>query len=400
MKILVVSQQFYPEEFRVNEIVEELVNRGHEVDVLTGLPHYPYKKVFPEYKLFKNRKQTYKGAKVYRTFELARKDGVVGLVSNYFSFMISGTLKALRLKKNYDVVYCYQLTPVTMILPALTASKINKVPLFTYCLDIWPEVVKTIIGDRENIILKVADKISKFLYKRSDKIAVTSKPFIEYFTKHHKINENKLNYLPQHGEEYKFKLESIDNGITDFVFTGNIGRAQGLDVFLKAASMIKELDFKIHLVGEGSDKDRLQKITKELEIEDKVIFYGRRPINEMKDFYELADACLLSLIPDGLIGLTMPAKLQSYMSAGKYVLASIEGASVEVINESGCGVCVEASNVELVAKNMEKIVNMTRNQLDDIGQKGKEYFKKNFTLEKHIDELESSLSNLIIERES
>lgn len=90
MKILVVSQQFYPEEFRVNEIVEELVNRGHEVDVLTGLPHYPYKKVFPEYKLFKNRKQTYKGAKVYRTFELARKDGVVGLVSNYFSFMIPG----------------------------------------------------------------------------------------------------------------------------------------------------------------------------------------------------------------------------------------------------------------------------------------------------------------------
>lgn len=395
MKILIISQQFYPEEFKINEIVEELTKRNHKVTVLTGLPNYPSGIVPKEYRLFRNRKQNYKGAKVIRCFEIGRRNGALGLMMNYLSFMLSSSLKSIFMRKDFDVVMVYQLTPVTMVLPGIIVSKIKNIKLFTYCLDLWPESVKTIINSEDSIIFRGASFISRFMYKFSDKIAVTSKPFIDYFKNIHHIEVDKLTYLPQPSEQITEDLEAEDNNITDFMFMGNIGKAQNIETILLAAKKIEDEDFIVHFVGEGSEFENTKQMVKDLNIEDKIIFHGRHPYSEMNKFYKKADVCILTLTGNSVIGLTMPAKLQGYMSASKPVLGAMNGAAQEVINDACCGYCVNAGDIDLFSIKMKEYIKMSHKERVKMGKSGKSYFDQNFTIDKYIENLEIELNKLV-----
>lgn len=398
MKILIVSQQFYPEEFKINEIVKELVKKGHKVTVLTGLPNYPSGVIPKEYKFFRNRKHDYYGAKVIRSMEIARKNNTIGLSLNYLSFMISSLFKSIFMKKDFDVIYVYQLTPVTMCIPAIIIKKIKNIKLFIYCLDLWPESLKTTISEK-SFIYNIMKKISAWIYTKADKVGVTSKAFLEYFTNYHKINKNKLVYLPQHSEEIKDDIGFLDNGIVDFVFTGNIGKAQGVEVFIKAASKLKDYNFKIHIVGEGSDLENVKKTSSDLNMDERVIFYGRKPASEMNEFYKLADVCLLCLKTDSFIGDTLPAKLQGYMSAGKPVLAAAGISSKEVIQDADCGIAVDFFDVDLLTKAMDEMCNLSMESLIKMGQNAKVYADYNFNIDNVINKLEKQLEILTQDKE-
>lgn len=396
MKILAICQYYFPEQFRINDICEELVKRGHEVTVLTGLPNYQDGKVPKEYRCFKRRKENINGVRVIRCWEIGRGRTTFRLALSYMSYMLSASIKALLLNKNFDVVFGYQMSPVTQILPGLIYKWRNKKPLMIYCCDIWPESIKSLFKNENGIIYKIARAISKKVYSCGDLISVSSKPFIEYLFTTHGLSEDKMAYLPQHAEDTYLSIDFTpnDNGCVDFLFAGNIGIAQDIDTIINACEINKDIGgFRVHIVGDGSYLQKSKQLAKEKQLEEIVIFHGRHPLDKMPEFYKLADACLLTLKDDNKTGLTMPSKLQSYMAAGKTVIGAINGAAHEIVNESKCGVCVDASDSMALSKVMRDFIKNT-NSFKDCGKNGREYFKKHFTKEIFIKELENTLKGL------
>ena len=396
MKILVVCQYYYPEQFRINDISEQLVKDGHSVTVLTGLPNYPMGVIPDEYRKGKKRKEVINGVNVIRCFEVGRKKGVVGMALNYASYMVSASFKALFLKKDFDLIFVYQLSPVTMALPAIIMKKRCKKPLYLYCCDIWPESMKNILPDENGMLFKIVKGLSSYIYSKCDRITVTSKNFIEYFTKVHSIPNDRVSYIPQHAEDIYLDLEaSVNNDVVDFVFMGNMGIAQDIDCILDAAERIRHLsNFKVHFVGDGMCLDKSKQVVRDKGLGGIVVFHGRHPVEKMPDFYNMADACLLTLKADNLIGMTMPSKLQGYMAAGKAVIGAINGAAQEVISESGCGLCVDASDSLALADAMKDFIE-NPSKYNKCGENGRKYFKKYFTKERYMEKLKGEFDRLV-----
>lgn len=399
MKILVVCQYYYPEQFKINDICEQLVLDGHSITVLTGLPNYPKDKVPSEYKWGKKRKETIRGVDVLRTFEMSRGSNAIGLAINYLSYMVFASFKVLLMKKDFDLIFVYQLSPITMAIPAIIAKKIIKVPLYLYSCDIWPESMKNIISNENSFIYKLIKKISTYIYSQCDGIGITSKPFYEYFNEEHSIPLSKISYIPQHAEETYLNIEEPDNnGTINFVFMGNIGIAQDIDCIINAVYEIRnEFNFKVHLVGDGSYLEKSKLIINDKGLSNHFVFHGRHPLDKMPKFYELADACLLTLKGDSLVGLTMPSKLQGYMAAGRTVIGAINGAAQQVIRESKCGVCVNASDYNALSMAMKDFIE-NQDNYNNCGKSGREYFVKNFTKEIYIEKLNYQFSKLMEEK--
>ena len=309
MKILIVSQYYSPEQFLINEIAPALVKDGHEVTVLTGLPNYPKGDIFEGYEKGKRRDEIIDGVRVLRTDIIPRKHDPVHLVLNYISFITKGKKAVHRVDSDFDIVFCYQLSPVTMLYPAAEYAKRHRVPLLCYCLDLWPESAQGILKTDRGPIYGYIKKISKKLYNTCDRIAVTSRPFIDYFKETIGIKENKLSYIPQHAPSdcLSLDLSAEDNGITDFMYAGNMGRGQTLEVIVKAVQLLKERnDFIIHMVGDGSYRENLEALVRECGVEDKFIFYGNQKREDMPRFYKKADALLITLRGNNKVGDTMP----------------------------------------------------------------------------------------------
>lgn len=395
MRILVVCQYYRPEEFRINEICEALASEGHSVTVLTGLPNYPSGKVPNEYRWGRKRSETLNGVRVLRSPEVGRGQGAMRLALNYASFAVSGSIRALRLRDEFDVIFVYQLSPVTMALPALVAKKRLGAPLFLYCLDLWPESLRNIVSNEKSLLYRVTARLSTHIYSKCESIGITSRPFSDYFTEVHQVPADRMVYIPQHAEGQPAALPGVRTGTTNFVFTGNLGIAQDIECILRAAQLLAQTkrSFQVHLVGDGSYAKTAKALVSELSLGDVVVFHGRRSPAEMPQFYELADACLLTLKSDNWIGLTMPGKLQGYMAAGKPVLGAIGGAAQEVIKEAHCGLCVDpGDSIALAAAMKESIENPSRRE--EWGRNGRAYFEENFTPDIFMARLEQELQKL------
>lgn len=394
MKILVVCQYYYPENFQINDICEELVNRGHSVTVLTGLPNYPTGIIPDKYKNIEYRNENVNGVDVIRCFEIGRKKGAIGLALNYISYCLSANIKVKKIDYDYDLIFVYQLSPILMALPGCRYKKKHKIPMLLYCCDLWPESMKLIIKNEKSFIFRLVKRISTNVYRSSDKIIAQTKYFYQYFKTVHGITDDKLCCLPQFANDEYLKHEFyLDNGIIDFAFLGNIGIAQELGKVIEAVNQISEINgFQLHIVGDGSCLADLKKEVANKKLESKIRFYGRRPVEEMAEFYKLADVCLVSLSSENMTGLTLPSKVQGYMAAGKMVLGMINGATSEVINTSKCGICVSAGDSEGLANAMKDIIE-NPNKYQNCGKNGRQYFKEHFSKEKFMD----SLENIIIE---
>lgn len=381
MKILVICQYYYPENFQITPVCEQLVADGNEVTVLTGLPNYPIGRIPDKYKKRRNRREKINGVDVIRCTEIGRRKGAIFLALNYLSFYLSAMQSIKSVSPNYDVVFTYQLSPVLMGLPSRWYVKKYKKPHLLYCCDIWPESIKMYIKKDNNIIFKWVKEISKKVYMSADVIAVQSKSFLGYLSETHGLKKNTMVYVPAFAsEEYLEEDFTPDNnGVIDYVFMGNLGIAQDLSAIVKAFyEATRRMDnIRLHMVGDGTCLEQVKKEVKEYGLEDKVTFYGRRPVSEMPQYYKLADACLVSLKADNATGLTLPSKVQGYMAAGKPIIGMIDGSANEVINEAKCGICVHAGDIVGLenafcefAQNFEKY--------QSCGENGRDYFKRNF----------------------
>lgn len=399
MKILVVDQHFYPEQFRVNDICFELAKEGHDVTVLTGLPNYPSGYVEPGYKSLKKRFEVINGVKVYRSWILERRKGKFRLALNYLSFVLTGSLKALFLKKDFDVVLVYQTSPVTMAIPAIVVKKIAKVPLIIYCHDLWPESIASAGISSESKIYSILLPISKTIYKSADHIFTSSKLFEKYFNQKLGIHEN-ITHLPVYAEalfeDIKPKEEE-DSGV-DLVFAGNIGEMQSVETILLAANELKqEQNLTFHIVGDGSSRKKCQKLAQDLGLSN-VKFYGQFPITEMPRFYEMADAFLVTLKQNEVISYTLPNKVQSYMAAGKPILGAIDGETQLVIHEADCGLCAPAEDYKEFAKLIKRFIG-EKVKHNQYGENGRAYYDKHFSKVKYMKRLNELLKNISLGRD-
>ena len=394
MKLLAVCQHYYPENFQITPICEQLAKDGYDVTVLTGLPNYPSGVVPPEYKTG-HRDEMINGVRVIRCYEFGRRKGPVFLAVNYLSYMSSALMKSFKLDADFDLVFIYQLSPVLMAIPGQRYAKRRRVPVALYCCDLWPESMKMYIKSESNPLFRLMKAVSKRIYDATDRIMVQSHSFLSYLREVHGIPMEKMSYLPAFADEAYLRQDFTPEGdTTDFVFLGNLGIAQNLIAVLKAVEKIKDLPgFQVHFVGSGSMLSAMQEFVAAHGLGDIVRFYGQRPVEEMPDFYRLADACLVSLKADNATGLTLPAKVQGYMAAGKPILGMMDGSAKQVIEESGCGVCVGAGDIDGFADAMRSFVT-EKEKYAECGRKAREYFIENFRKDRFIKRLEETFEEL------
>lgn len=386
MKILVVCQYYYPEPFRHPDICEELVRRGHDVTVVTGLPNYPMGEIYDGYRNGRKRNEVLNGVKIHRCFTIGRKHGAAYRFLNYYSFAFSSSNYVKKLERDYDVVFVHQLSPVMMAKAAMRYKRKHDTPVVLYCLDLWPEsLVAGGIG-RNSTIYKFFHRVSAKIYQQADKILVTSRLFADYFEKEFGITDTE--YLPQYAEAIfaPEQCKKAEDGYIDFMFAGNIGAAQSIDTIIKAAKLLIDIpNIRWHIVGEGSELERLQSMARGME---QVIFYGRKPLEEMPKYYAMADAMLITMQRDPVLSLTLPGKVQTYMAAGKPVIGAINGEASLVINEAECGLCGNAEDAEALAENIRKFIKMDRAQF---GRDARKYYDEHFDKKMFIDRLEDAL---------
>ncbi|WP_180955023.1 glycosyltransferase family 4 protein [Bacillus sp. V3-13] len=390
MKILVVCQYFFPEQFRVNDICFELVTQGHQVTVLTGLPNYPSGIVDQRYKKFKNRTEEINGVKVTRCWLLGRGKGTKRLALNYLSFALTSSIKALFLKKDFNLILVYQLSPVTMAIPAILLRKLTKKPLVLYCFDLWPESIASAGINSYSKTYSALLKLSKWIYKSADEILISSIMFEEYFKNTLDI-QKKIYHLPVYAEGQFENIKTRNAGKEiNLVFAGNIGEMQSVETIIYAANELKqEQSIKFHIVGDGSSRDKCEQLAAQFKLSN-VIFHGQHPITEMPKFYNMADAFLVTLKSNKIISYTLPGKVQSYMASGKPIIGAIDGETKLVINDAQCGICGSAEDYKELAKNIRKFAAEKEMHLT-YGQNGKRYYNANFSKTVFFEKLNNSL---------
>lgn len=374
MKILIVSQYFWPENFRINEITEYLSTKNVEIDVLTGEPNYPEGKLFVNFKKNKFIYNNFCNANVIRVpIFLRGNSSKIELFLNYISFVISsiffGSFK-LRNKK-YDLIFTFGTSPITSALPAIYFSKIKNAKHILWVLDIWPDIIKDIQSIRLRYIFLyyILTKIVKFIYRNTDVILIQSNSFLPIIKKY--SNFTKVNYFPAWPENLKnsddenilnkekiFINENFSKYFFKIVFTGNIGEAQNFDNILKAAFLLKDdKDICWIIVGTGRKIIDLKKTIIKLKINN-FYFIGIRSLNLMKLYHNIADVLLVSLLGKDSLSTTIPGKVQTYMSSSKYILGFIKGEASKLIEESKSGECIDPDSPQLLA---DKIIFLKNN---------------------------------------
>lgn len=399
MKIVIVGQYYWPENFLINDIAEDLVKRGHKVTVLTGLPDYATGVVPNEYKHGKHRNEIRNGVKIHRVPIIARRHGFLWRVLNYISFWISSSFYAKTHHYEADVIMAYQTAPIFMGAAGIVLKKKLKKPLFFYCLDIWPDQMKIWGVNEKNPIFHLVKRYCQHAYGAGDLVGITSRPFRSYLVRVNKVDEKKIVYLPQHSERMDVGESVVNNNKeqVDFIFAGNIGQQQNIECILKAVGQIHTTKpYHVHIYGNGTSFESCKQLASKLEINDRVTFYGRVDKEKLKDIYPKMNAFLLTLCPESKIGFvanTVPAKLQGYMSAGKPIIASVDGGAKEIIEESQCGIAVPADDVDGYARAITEFIEH-KDKYADCGEHARKFFDENFDKKVVMDKLEGYLKLL------
>lgn len=388
MKILFICQYYYPEPFRHKDICEELVSKGHEVTVITGLPNYPVGKVYKGYKYGKKRDEVINGVKIHRCFTIGRYGSSLKRLLNYFSYPLSACRYVGHIKKEYDIVFVNQLSPIMMAWPAIKYKKKHKTKIIMYCLDLWP--ISLCVGgmSTKSIVYKLFHKISVDIYKKMDLILNTSESFKNYQVNKLKIDSSIISYLPQYAETIFLpsSCKKLPNEFIDLMFAGNIGTAQSIKTIITAAKLCKDIkNLRWHIVGDGTEVKNLKNMAQGME---NIIFYGYQPIDKMPEFYSMADVMLVTMKKDLVSSLTLPGKVQTYMAAGKPIIGAADGETQRVISESQCGFCGQAEDAQALAVNVRRIIN---EDLETLSSNSRRYYESKFSKESFFKTIESVL---------
>ena len=394
--ILVISQYFYPEQFRINDICTEWVKRGYKVTVITGIPNYPQGKYYDGYGLFKKRKETFNGIEVIRIPLIARGNNAIMLVLNYLSFVVSGFFWKVFTKIKADYVFIFEVSPMTQALPGVWYAKKRKIPCYLYVTDLWPENVEIIGGITNKRILSAIGVMVDYIYKRCDRIFTSSESFIHAIFDRG-IDKNKLEFWPQYAEDYYQPVDKLTvdvpeilrDGKFNITFAGNIGYAQGLDVLPEAAKMLKEAakQVRFNIVGDGRFKDVLKE-----KVKDVTEFFNlidKQPAKRIPEFMAVSDAALISLSKSKVFSITLPAKTQSCLACGIPVIVSADGEIQGVINKAEAGICSDAGDAKGLAENIRWLMSLSEDKRVEMANNAVRYYKENFDKEMLLSKMDN-----------
>ncbi len=400
MKILIITQYFYPENFKSNDLAFELKKRGHDVTVLTGLPNYPEGKIYDGYGIFKNRTQFIKGVKVLRSLLLPRGNGGgVKLFLNYYSFAFFASIKAIfrSFYNKYDAIIVHEPSPITQYYPAYFLNKLQKTPVYFWVMDLWPESLEIAGGVKNKFILNYFKKLVVKFYKNSEKILITSKGFRKSIIEKGDFDD-KIEYFPNWAEESisdgisTYPIPNLPNGFK-VMFAGNVGEAQDMESLMNAAKILKDYkNIKFLIVGDGRKLPFVNDFVTKNNLQETVFCIGRFPVEAMSTFFSEADVMLVSLKHDKIFNLTVPAKVQAYMSVSKPIIGMLDGEGADIINDANCGISVGAGNANELADAIVKFSKLSEIELIQMGENGKAFFENNFKLSSCIDILENILN--------
>ena len=394
--ILVVSQYFYPEPFRINDMCQEWIKRGYKVTVVTGIPNYPEGKFYKGYSWFKKRKENWNGIDIIRIPLISRGKSSIRLVLNYFSFVFSGLFWKIFTKIKADVVFTFEVSPMTQALIGVWYAKKRKIPHYLYVQDLWPENVKIVTGIHSKAILKPIGKMVNYIYKHCNLIFATSQSFVLEIQKRVFDNKSKVKYWPQYAEEFYQPTEHRAEELSGdqafkIIFTGNIGQAQGLNILPQTAKMLQtqNKNVKFVIVGDGREKDKLMEEIQRHGVEEMFVLIPRKPAEEIPKYLCSCQAAFVSFMNNELFAKTIPAKLQSYMACGMPIVASATGETERIVQEADCGVCAKIGDAESLAQAIDEL--LKKEEIKSLGENAKSYFDKHFNKEILMDEMDEYL---------
>ena len=396
-KILVVTQHFWPENFRINDIVEGFLQDGIAVDVLCGLPNYPKGEWFPGYSAAGPFEEEWHGARLYRCKEVPRRGNTsVNIFLNYVSWPWYAAHALHRLPGGYDAVFCFNTSPVLMCWPAIRYAKKHHISFTNYVLDIWPENLYSVLNVKNKALRAIAQGVSDALYKKADRLIAMSEPLQQRLCQRTGMPPQKVAAIPQYCEDFyavpqpDAALQAQFGGRFNLVFTGTFTPAQSLETVITAVQDARSRGadmLHLLLVGDGMSRAALEAKVKELHAEDAVTFYGSVPATDIPKFTALADALIVCLSDSPDLGLTVPAKVASYMAAGKPVLASMDGAGNAAVAAAG-GLSSPACDAAALADNLLTLTRMDAAQRAAMGQSAKEYYLAHYRRSELLRKLE------------
>jgi len=408
VRVLIVSQYFWPENFRINDLARGLVERGHNVTVLTGIPNYPAGTFFPGYGFFRNLRQDYHGVKVKRVPLIPRGDARgINLALNYVSYAFFACIfSPFICRERYDLIFVCQLSPVTVGLPALFLKKLKKIPVVFWILDLWPESLSATGAVKSPNILRWVDKLVRFIYRGCNLILTSSKGFIPCVASKG-VAAEQTRYFPNWNEpEYLVEERSAElpKGVVlpqgfRVMFAGNIGVAQDFDTILSAAEKLRDFtDIKWIVLGDGRQSEWVAEQIKSRGLINAVHLLGRHLPETMPAFFAQADAMLVTLRKEPIFELTVPGKIQSYMACGKPIVAAVDGEGGRIIIESGAGLAASSGDADALAQSVLDMYRLPREEREAMGMRGQQFCADNFDRDMLINRLEGWMGEVVAAR--
>ncbi len=404
MRALIISQFFWPENFKINDIVSYFESRNIESVVLTSYPHYPNKKKYRSF--FNNKKELeyYGKTRIFRVPVISRGDTNVGLIFNYISFVVTSLVFGIWKIRNekFDFIFIFQTSPATVVIPALFISMIKRKPIFMWVLDLWPETLVSMKVISNKFLIKLISAFMKKVYERCEIVLCQSRSITKIINDL-SFKKNAI-FFPSWSEKifYEKKTKTLDRFDYDqnkfnIFFTGNIGKAQDFKTLIEALKIVKfqRIDLQIHIIGDGRRLEWLKNQAKINDLNLLIKFHGSYPVEYMPFFFEKADALFVSLVPGGVFSITIPAKIQTYLLSKKPILGVVEGEPLKIINDSKCGFASKAGEPEALVKNIQSLMNLSEKEKEEMGENGYNYSLENFSRIKLLKGLEDLIHNKI-----
>ncbi len=398
MKILIVTQYFWPEDFRINETISFLTSRNHEVSVLTGKPNYPEGFIFPEYKENPSSFSNYFGAKIYRIPIIVRGKSKIRLALNYLSFIISGTIYGiLKFRKtNFDVIFVYEPSPITVGIPAIAISKFTNTPVVFWALDLWPETLEALEIIKSKFMISFFKRVANYIYNNCHLVLCQSRSFVSNITQY-VSDRSRVKYFPSWSEDinvsssipYADEIKYSPDKFT-ILFAGNIAEAQDIPSCIDAIQIAsKYRNIRWIFLGDGRSFNWLKEEINRRSLEESVQLLGRYPSSMMPSFFKHADALLVTLKKSKAFQMVIPAKVQTYLKAGIPIIGMLDGDGREVIDEASAGMTCRAGDYKELANIFKEISQISNAEKLTMGDNAKKYASKYFDKSLLLARLES-----------
>jgi len=394
-RIVVISQYFYPEEFRINDLCVAWVTRGYDVTVITGIPNYPKGRFFQGYGWFRKRTETHQGVRIIRLPILARGKGFVRLSLNYISFVMSGFVWARFTTMKADVVFVNEVSPMTQALPGIWFGQRRKIPVLLYVQDLWPENIEATIGSKRKRFLRGIDQLVRGIYHDVTTILTSSNAYIDNI-RSKGIDPTKLIYWPQYAELFYQPVSKLsrfvipDTPSTKIIFTGNMGVAQGLQLLIDVANATSHLDVEYYFVGDGSEKANLIHLAQQRQLAN-VYFLDSVKATEVPQYLAQCDLAYLSLIDAPIYELTVPAKLQSYLACGIPVLGSVKGEVARILETSQAGFVSPPGDAIALQAAIQRFMNLDSHEIRQLRSNARSAYERMFEKEMLLNQMDVHL---------